>query len=130
MNMAYLYCHSCHWSQDDFWDFRVRVGGYSYFYFIKWPVRVGWGYNPFSAFLSEVFGWHGYWRPRRVDYDDYCAKDNGWGRRDPHSWWLIGRSFRCMIRNLKSQRWRTYDEFKRDPDKRCPRCGSDDLDID
>lgn len=129
--MAYVHCHSCHWSQDDFWDFKLKIGRYGgYFDFIRWPIRVGWGYNPFSVFFSYVFGRRGYWWPRRIDHDDFCAKDNGWGRRDPHSWWLIGWAFRRMLRTLKNQRWRTFEDLKKDKDQRCPECGSDDLDID
>lgn len=26
--MAYLHCHHCHWSQDDFWDFSFGRYGY------------------------------------------------------------------------------------------------------
>jgi len=128
MTMAYLHCHSCHWSQDDFWDFGLKVGRFGgYFDFVRWPVRVGWGYNPFSLFLSYVSE---YWWPRRMDHDQWFADECGWGRRDPHSWWLIWWQFRRMLRKLGDQRWRTYGDFKREPDKRCPRCGSDDLDID
>ena len=118
--MAFVHCHNCDWQQDDFWDFGFRKYGY----FMKW------GYNPFSLFLSYVFGRGGYWRPRRIDHDDWCAKELGWSRRDPHSWWLIWWQLKRVVRKFVTQEWWTWNEYKKDPDKYCPDCGNEGLCID
>jgi hypothetical protein len=125
--MAFLHCHSCDWSQDDFWDFRIRRGrGY---FSIKW-LGLGWEYNPVSVFLSYVFGRKGYWWPRRIDFDDNCKRENGWKRRDPHSWYLIGQEFKSMRRKFKNMRWRTMEEFNKDKHAVCPNCGKQNFDVD
>lgn len=92
--------------------------------------KIGWPYNPISCFLSHVFGRRGYIWPRRIEFDSSFIKESGWSRKDPHSWWLIKHEFGRMLRKFKTQRYRTYDDFKKDPHKVCPECGSDDLDID
>jgi hypothetical protein len=133
--MAFVYCHAknCNWSQDDFWDFSldIKYGGYFSF------CGIGWKYNPISEFLSYVLGQrfpryakHGYWWPRRIMHDKYCMKDYGWSRPDPYSWYLIWYEFKKMCRKFHKMKWRTYLSFEKDPNKVCPVCGSDDLDID
>lgn len=130
--MAYLHCHTknCNWSQDDFWDFSFGKYGYWTIPFTK----IGWGYNPFSLFLSYVFTKKGYWWPRRIMYDRYCMKDHGWTRPDPHSWWLAWQEFKRIFKAFKRQKWWTERDFKRDHRlriARCPNCSrSDNFDID
>lgn len=123
--MAFLHCHSCDWSQDDYWDFSIRRG-YGHFTVFGF----GWQYNPISCFLSYVFGRQGYWWPRRIDFDDNIAKECGWKRRDPHSWFLIVREFKRMIRKFKNQRWWTHEQFLADVDAVCPNCGKSNFDED
>lgn len=124
--MAYLHCHNCNFSQDDFWDFRL--GKYGYFWH--------WGYNPFSVFLMYVFGRHGFIKPHRIEFDRNVMAESGWKRRDPHSWWLIWLRVRNLIRTFKRQRWWTYNSFQTSCKIRngawppCPECGKRKLDID
>ncbi len=40
--------------------------------------------------------------------------------------WEINR----CINRIKTMKWRTHEEFKSDPNKVCPQCGSENLDID
>jgi hypothetical protein len=128
--MAYLHCHSCDWSQDDYWDFRLtRKYGYLN---IKW-LGIGWGYNPISCFLSELFGKHGYLRPRRIKFDSYAAKEYGWKRSNPHSWFLLMYEFKRMLRKFKDMRWKTHEAFRKDSDAdkaKCPHCGAVNFDVD
>lgn len=121
--MSYLHCHNCEFSQDDFWDFR----------FAKYAYWHHWRYNPFSLFLS-YFGT--YWRPRRTKFDRWIAKENGWSRSDPHSWYLIWHEFKRMIRKFIYQKYWTAKSWQRAIKKNgekwpaCPKCGKNELDID
>ncbi len=129
--MAYLHCHTknCHWSQDDFWDFSFDKYGYWKFPFIG----RGWGYNPFSLFMSYIFTSRGYWYPRRIMHDKNCMEDHGWTRPDPHSWFLAWRQFKDIFWRFKRQVWWKEKDFKRDHKlgiAKCPNCGKDDFDID
>lgn len=115
--MAYVHCHQCGWSQDDFWDFSWRKYGY-------WH---GWRYNPFSCFLSYV---DSYIKPRRITFDKWVAKESGWKRIDPHSWWLIWDRFKSMIKKFIKQKWWFEDSYYKDKKKKCPCCGNDKLCVD
>jgi len=128
--MAYLHCHSCNWSQDDFWDWNVCINRSGFYTLIAWPVRIGWGYNPISVFLSYVFVRKGYWWPRRIEHDKDVARELGWKRSDPHSWWLIGWEFKRMLRKFKEQTWLTWEAFKATKEPRCPKCGQDNFNVD
>ena len=118
--MAYLHCHTkgCCWSQDDWWDFSFG--------------KYGWAYNPFSVFLSYVFGYKGYWFPRRIEFDSNWAKENNY-RIDPHSWWLAWREFKKIFWKFKRQKWWTEKSWKKDYKAGkavCPDCGQVNFDID
>lgn len=124
--MAYVHCHNCNWSQDDFWDFGIRRYGY-------WG---RWGYNPISLFLSYATGQNGYLRPRWMSVPADYARERGLRRNRQHSWTCLARHFRRLLRRFWQQRWYTYAHWKgavtvnggRWP--RCPKCGQRDLDID
>jgi hypothetical protein len=103
---------------------------HGYYDLLRWPFRVSWGYNPVSSFLARVFERRGYWWPRRVRFDDYAAKDCGWKRSDPHSWYLVVWSFKRMLRTLRWQRWGTWEAFKAEKDPKCPHCGANNFDVD
>jgi|GEM_PF-2423237 len=116
--MAYLHCHSCNWSQDDFWDFS--------FYKTKKGIR--WSYNPFSVFIDYI---ERNIKPRRIKFQDSVKEDYGWKRTDPHSWFLIYYEFKRMIRKFKHQKWWTYEDWKKDKATAvCPNCGDRNFDID
>ena len=125
--MSYVHCHSCDWSQDDFWDFRL-TRGHGYVTFVNLgKFKVGWEYNPLSLFLSYVAT---YLKPRRIDHDLWIAKEKGWRRKDPHSWWLIGQEFKKVFWRFKRQHWWFEKQFFDEVDKLCPKCGARNLDVD
>lgn len=134
--MAFLHCHNCGWSQDDFWSFKF--GKWGYFTLIEFGnIRISWKYNPISCFLTHLFGKYGYLKPRRIKFDHNVMDESGWKRIDPHSWWLIWYEFKRMIVRFKKQTWWTYESFKKDRNKYskyewppCPKCGKQELDID
>ena len=118
IKMSFVHCHACPWSQDDFWDED---------------------YSPFRKDIIEDFVRHmndgihgkrhiildiGFIREvglpyktidgeRQVDFRDYLA-------------WELERK----ARNIRHMHWVTYEDYENDPLKRCPKCGSTNLDID
>lgn len=109
--MAYLHCHSCDWSQDDFWE----IGGYN-------PIR--------SAQDLEV----GLFRDK-VHLDPVASTITPEGE-DQDGPYVTGTSYvahllRRYARNIETMAIRTDAEWKRVKDTFCcPKCGSRNLDID
>ncbi len=118
--MAYLHCHSCDWSQDDFWSKR---------------------YNPITKFWSDV-KW--LWKPRIIDLDHNIVDDlikytkvpilfkkrDGWQYKF-FSWnWLVLEIVK-EVKNFRTQKWWTWEAFMKEKDTAvCPSCGAQDFDID
>lgn len=112
--MAYLHCHNCNWSQDDFWDEN---------------------YNPIT-FLENTFkkdllneNLHDV-----IEFDRHTGNDFiGW---KPYNTKITRRqmildALKNTSREIEMMVWRTMEEFKKEnPDKRCPQCNDQTLDID
>lgn len=143
--MSYLHCHSCDWSQDDFYS--------------RW-------YNPLTKIISDI-KW--LWRPRMICFDSYFIKHDAVdlmkytgvrvkfyklmlpsiseyrvmkpilgiymdsiSRDFCFSWkWLLLEIVKD-IKIVMEQKWWTYKSFKKDYDKGavCPKCGNRNFDID
>ena len=107
--MAYLHCHSCDWQQDDFYSPE--------------------GYNPARYLLSWNDVLCGDKRSRlneQFSDDAEFVRENGpITTRE-----VVAREYEKFARRIRSMKWVTYEDFKADPNKVCPECGSDDLDID
>ncbi len=119
--MAYIHCHNCNWSQDDFWDFSFGKYGYTKIF------GIGWGYNPISYFI-HYFKEH--IKPRVIKFDNSFAKEQGWKTNCLHSWFLIRWEFKRMIKSFKKQYWWTYSSYKKSKIKNCPDCDNKYLCID
>lgn len=106
--MAYLHCHSCGWQQDDFYDEH---------------------YNPaisLSDWNDNLFGEKRHKLDKQFTDDAFFVKENGpITTRE-----VIARAYEKYARRIRNIKWVTYEDFKNDPDKKCPECGSEDLDID
>ena len=114
--MAYLHCHNCDWSQDDFWSEE----GWSPFakgnmqsmkeYLFKDTVTFG-----ADSHIKEVFPTgelvDGHWV---VDSREYVA----------HELERTARSIRNMAVKTNEDWEKVKDTWK------CPKCGSNDWDID
>jgi hypothetical protein len=122
--MAYLHCHNCPWSQDDFWHLPKEEGG------------DGFGYMPFDRNdFEEIFKLLSAAvqdpSKRMVDnydrnfFEEHFGTSEGVDVRQFVAWNLERRA-----RQIRGMVWMTYDDYKNDSDKRCPRCGSGNLDID
>lgn len=123
--MAYLHCHKCGWSQDDFWNWTI-----------KWKSIFNWhsrpfGYNPLSIMLEDIAT---YYKPRFISMDSYWAKENGFKSNRVHSWWFIKEGFIRCYRVVIDMKYNSHAKFKMAYDSNqasCPKCGSkDDFDID
>ena len=119
--MAYLHCHSCDWSQDDFWTRR---------------------YNPITKFWDMV-KW--LWRPRTLEIDDWLVADleeytkvSVWrfkgasrGQVRVFSWDWLWLEFVKNWRLFRAQKWWTWKAWKKARGNAvCPECGEKDFDID
>ena len=110
--MAYLHCHSCYFSQDDFWHK---------------------GYNPvtcFQEYLEDLL---------EYNLDDIIKMDSSWLKENGYPLELGGITRRELIlfnlrqteQRIKGMVYRTMDEFReKNPEGRCPRCNALSLDID
>lgn len=107
--MAYLHCHACGWSQDDFWDEK---------------------HNPLRALVNM-------WEKTLLDESldmvkDYDAWDDSGNHYIEHK---TNRQVLCAaiqgaVKNIDGMVYKTQDEFLDTGDDRCPVCGQQDLDID
>jgi len=110
--MAYLHCHNCNWSQDDFYDD---------------------GYNPAKYLLD----WNEYLygkRKNRLDElftdDSQFIKENG----NITTREVLAREYEKFANRIRNMKWITHEDFKADFKSgiaKCPKCGrSDEFDID
>jgi len=138
--MAFLHCHSCGWSQDDFYDIELAV---KYHRWRKswWKFGISFGYNPITKIWNDI-KW--LWKPRWIFLDDWILFDimryTGikvnveWmesGRSRVFSWdWLVVEIVKDW-KVFREMKWWTYNSWKRDRDNAvCPKCGKRAFDID
>ena len=123
--MAYLHCHKCGWSQDDFWNWTII-----WKYLLKWKSRP-FGYNPLSMILEYIAE---YWKPRYIGMDSHWLKEHGISGNRVHSWWLLKYEIKHQFRKFKYMKYKTYESYKKVYDSgllECPRCKcKTEMDID
>ena len=106
--MSYLHCHSCSWEQDDFYDESYNPAQY----------LMGWNESLFGDKkdkLDQLF----------TDDSQFLAENGPITTRE-----VLAREYEKFARRIRTMKWVTYEEFKAEPHKVCPKCGSKDLDID
>ena len=120
--MAYLHCHSCDWSQDDFWDWRWT--------WRFWKFRP-FGYNPISLMIDDI---RDYIKPRYIEFDSSFAREHGFKSSKIHSWSMLLLEWKRHFKRIFNQKWWTYNSWKKDKDRPfgvvCPACKDDNFDID
>lgn len=104
----YVHCHSCPWSQDDFYDESYNPAKY----LMDWNDYL---FGDRSSRLDELFS----------DDTEFLRENGPLTARE-----VIAREYEKFARRIREMKWVTYQSFKNDPDKVCPSCGSADLDID
>lgn len=109
--MAYLHCHNCSWSQDDFYDPK----GYNPAEFLKSWNDVLCGEDRHK--IDEQF----------TDDAEFLRKNGPLTTRE-----VVAREYEKYAKRIREMKWITWDDFRNDKEenKICPQCGSDDLDID
>ena len=107
--MAYLHCHNCDWEQDDFWHD---------------------GYNPVSC-IQEALEWL-FQEPNVIKMDNNWCKENGYGDVGSiKATELAAHDFERQARKIRGMVYRTEKEFyEKNPERKCPKCGQQQLDID
>jgi len=106
--MAYVHCHACGWEQDDFYH-----GGYN-------PAKFLENWN------EDLFGKKSDKLDKQFTTDSEFVKINGpITTRE-----VIALEYEKFARRIRKMKWVTEDGFRKDPNKVCPECGSEDLDID
>lgn len=118
--MAYLHCHSCDWSQDDFYTK---------------------GYNPLTR-MKDSIGWT--IKPRMLNFDKWMVDEQKKYRYIPifskvdkkgfanvFSWnWLLIELERD-ITSFLHMKWWTWKKWNKVKHKAvCPKCGDRNFDID
>lgn len=112
--MAFLHCHNCKWEQDDFWSES---------------------YNPVT-FLNDSF--KDVLLNKNLDETFLVDRDTG---NDIEGWnhftskitkrQNIINSLKEAITDIEDMIWRNQEEFEeKNPERKCPNCGKQMLDID
>jgi hypothetical protein len=113
--MAYLHCHACGWSQDDFWS--------------------GTGWNPEKsmdgqwdlAFCDKVYLDHNFFEEAGLQ-DKMHEDEGGLWISGPD---LLAHELRQCASSVEGMVVRTYEEWEKvRPTFQCPECGSNNWDID
>lgn len=110
--MAYLHCHNCDWSQDDFYSN---------------------GYNPAKYLMDwndSLFGDRFDKLDKQFTDDSEFLRENGpITTRE-----VIAREYEHFAKKIREMKWVTYESFQKDKKlglAKCPGCGcSNKFDID
>ena len=119
--MAFLHCHDCDWSQDDFWsETYYPKGDYAAEILLagitdpeKRTITFSKGDAEAIGIPEDIMGEENSQGEITIDFRAYAA-------------WQLMRN----IRRITNMRWITYEEYINDPNKVCPVCKSTELDID
>ena len=109
--MAYLHCHHCHWSQDDFWSESYNPITFMEHNYTEKLLR---------GDLSRVF---------EIQTDVPFTSKVFMSKITTRE--FIAREMERKARNIRDMVYRTMEEFKeKNPERKCPNCGKQELDID
>ena len=97
----YVHCHNCKWEQDDFYS----VDGYNPAHFL-------------ATLTKDLCG----------DINQPIRVNDGASEITMREY--IARYFEHFAKHIREMKWITADQFYADPNKVCPKCGSDNLDLD
>lgn len=103
----FVYCRKCGWSQDDFYSRD--------------------GYNPTKFLIGlneDLFGD----LDKIVHFEELVDGKPLYPDITVREW--IARYYEEYAKRIREMKWVTADDFYNDPNKVCPKCGSDDLSTD
>lgn len=106
----YLHCHSCDWSQDDFYS---EVGYNPSRYLSSWNDRLC---GEKSKNIDEQF----------TDDSEFLKNNGPITTRE-----VIAREYENFAKRIREMKWVTYEQWIREKDNAvCPKCGAKNFDID
>ena len=117
----YLHCHSCDWSQDDFWEPN--------------------GYNPFRKDLVNNLRENLFKERIYLDRNFFEEANEGQDgvlpyQEDINGWYCSGTDYvayelYCKLKSVKNMAVKTWEQWNIVKDVFvCPKCGQKNLDID
>ena len=113
--MAYLHCHNCDWSQDDFWS----KDGWN----PEESLKSDWEY----AFRDKIYMEHNFFEESGLEDKMHKDESGAWIRGQD----LLAWELRRKANHVENMAVRTYEEWKQIKNNFvCPECGSKNLDID
>lgn len=117
--MAFVHCHNCDWGQDDFWS--AGKGGWLPF-----------GTGSVEHLVDELK--KSLEKPpkdRFIVMDKWIAEERyGVSGREVPILTYLAVELELKAKVIRGMHWMTEKDFENDPDKKCPKCGSKNLDID
>lgn len=119
--MAYLHCHNCSWSQDDFW----KKDGYNPFRedTVEWLKE-----KLFEDYVNMDIG---YVRDMRLLGFDFEVEEDSKGCYNIKTTDFVAMELMRKARSISKMAVKTWEDWKKVKDTFvCPKCGSDNLDID
>lgn len=153
--MAYVHCHSCPWSQDDFWNKSYNPVRFFFKNELPYALRPRYASGDkewvrptrFSQFLHLTRIRKVLWAPKqpgKCDIPSPSVQSADYDEEKPQivteysifTWFDLLRSMLKWWKRIYHQVWWTDGEWKRELASRggkwppCPRCGAHDLDID
>ncbi len=126
--MAYVHCHSCPWSQDDFWN--KHYNPFRFFFKVDVPLYI---------YPKYIVGDPEFVKPTAFTQFFRLTRATGYMRRrrfEVFSWFALVRQFLGWLARMYDQVWWTDESWEKVIAKNggkwppCPKCGAHDLDID
>lgn len=110
--MAYLHCHNCGWSQDDFYDENYNPAKY----LLSWNNYL---FGKDKHRLDEPF----------TDDSQFIEENGNITCRE-----VLAREYEKFAKTIRNMKWVSFEDFKKDCENGvavCPKCGrKDEFDID
>lgn len=107
--MSYLHCHTCYWSQDDFWSKNYNP--------ITW-IETNYTKELLEGDLDKL-----------ITLDRYNEKSGSYHETLTNRE-FIARLLESHAKTIRKMKYRTLGEFKADDNPECPGCGERNWDID
>ena len=135
--MSYIHCgnRACDFSQDDWWS--KRYNPLTILWANIWGLVIPKWTRFDQSFADQIYKEHGLkLRMRKVERQDVIMpgtlrshpdeKDGDlrkWQEHQVFTWSLLRWEFYRAWIKFNKMKWWTYEQYKKDPEKLCPKCG-------
>ena len=119
--MAFVHCHNCDWEQDDFW-YKSKDTKFGYL-----SISIG-GMKELVELLEAAID-----DPSKHMIDNYDSnffKERFGTNHEVDVREFVARMLENRANRIRGMHWMTEQDYRNDPNKRCPKCNSANLDID